>query len=202
MRDELSLERHDEALELRGLATTTALAARDYVAALSEVAAGSNPEVAFPVLLLAVSQLMPVGARLGASVDVVPSERFEPDAGPDPDVDPIRVSLANLLHGIDEYIDVTDPLTDGTAVRGALSDDLADVASDLLHGLRHFGAGQVDEALWWWQYSYHATWGQRAASALRVLQVVIARLRLAADEETVADAQFDALHLVEPAVQV
>ena len=35
-------------------------------------------------MLLALSQLLLAGARLGAITDVVPSERFEPDAGPDP----------------------------------------------------------------------------------------------------------------------
>jgi hypothetical protein len=196
----MTAETMTEAQELRQLAGDTAVLAQDYLAALTEVAAGSSPEVAIPVLLLAVSQLFPVGARLGAITDVVPSERFEPDAGPDPDIDPIRVSLANLLHGIDEYVDVSNPLTDGSVVRGSLSDDLADVASDLIHGLRHFSSGRVDEALWWWQYSYLATWGVRASSAVRMLQVILGQLRVAADEETVAEAEFEALHVVDSAI--
>jgi uncharacterized protein DUF5063 len=183
-----------EASELRKLADESAGDAQTYLDAVTEVASGSSPDTAIPVLLLAVSQLLLAGARLGAITDVVPSERFEPDAGPDTDVDPLRTGLANLLDGLDEYADIVDPLTSGEVVRGALSDDLADVASDLAHGLTHYRAGRVDEALWWWQFSYLSTWGVRATSALRVLQSMLGHLRLDVDSETVADAEFEALH--------
>ncbi|MGZ4602800.1 MAG: DUF5063 domain-containing protein [Kineosporiaceae bacterium] len=184
-----------EVLELRRIGEDTAADAEAFLGAVTEVAAGSSPDIAIPVLLLALSQSLLAGARLGAITDVVPSERFEPDAGPDPDVDPVRASLANLFDGVDEYADVVDPLTNGEVVRGSLSDDLSDVAADLAHGLRHYRAGRVDEALWWWQYSYLSTWGVRATTALRVLQSMIGHLRLDVDEETVADAEFDALHV-------
>ena len=183
-----------EAVELRRLAGETAGDAQTYLHAVTAVAAGNQPDSAIPVLMLAVSQILLAGARLGAITDVVPSERFEPDAGPDADIDPVRVGLANLFDGVDEYADLVDPLTSGEVVRGALSDDLADIAADLVHGLRHFQAGRVDEALWWWQFSYLSTWGLRATSALRVLQSMIGHLRLDVDADTVADAEFDALH--------
>ena len=183
-----------EVLELRRMGEETAADAQSFLDAVTEVAAGSSPDIAIPVLLLAVSQSLLAGARLGAITDVVPSERFEPDAGPDPDVDPIRASLANVFEGLDEYADVVDPLTSGEVVRGALSDDLADVAADLAHGLRHYRSGRVDEALWWWQFSYLSTWGVRATSALRVLQSMLGHLRLDVDADTVADAEFEALH--------
>ena len=54
--------------------------------------------------------------------------------------------------------------------------------------------GRVDEALWWWQYSYLATWGMRASSALRVLQSMLGHLRNDVDDETAGEAEFDALH--------
>jgi hypothetical protein len=184
-----------EAVELHRLALETSNDAKTYLDALTEVASGSQPDTAIPVLLLALSQTLLAGARLGAIRDVVPSERFEPDAGPDPDVDPVRAGLANLFDGVDVYADVVDPLTSLEVIRGSLSDDLADVASDLAHGLRHYRAGRVDEALWWWQFSYLSTWGLRATSALRVLQSMIAHLRLDVDAETAADAEFDALHV-------
>jgi hypothetical protein len=184
-----------EVRELRRLADETATDAQAYLDVVTEVAAGSAPDTAIPVLLLALSQTLIAGARLGAINDVVPSERFEPDAGPDPDVDPVRAGLANLFEGLDEYADVVDPLTDGSVVRGSLSDDLADVATELAHGLRHYRAGRVDEALWWWQFSYVSTWGLRATSALRVLQSLLSHLRNDADPDTVADAEFDALHV-------
>ena len=183
-----------EVLELRRIGEEMASDAEAFLDAVTEVAAGSSPDIAIPVLLLALSQSLVAGARLGAITDVGPSERFEPDAGPDADVDPVRASLANVFDGLDEYADVVDPLTDGSVVRGLLSDDIADVAADLAHGLRHYRAGRIDEALWWWQFSYLSTWGVRATTALRVLQSVLAHLRLDVDADTVADAEFDALH--------
>ncbi len=183
-----------EVLELRRIGEEMASDAEAFLDAVTEVAAGSSPDIAIPVLLLALSQSLAAGARLGAITDIVPSERFEPDAGPDPDVDPVRASLANLFDGLDEYADVVDPMTSVEAVRGSLSGDLADVASDLAHGLRHYRAGRVDEALWWWQFSYLSTWGVRSTTALRVLQSMIAHLRLDVDADTVADAEFEALH--------
>jgi hypothetical protein len=193
-------ERQDrlaEAMELHQLAEETATDAQTYLDAVTEVAAGSSPDTAIPVLLLATSQILLAGARLGAINDVVPSERFEPDAGPDADVDPVRTGLANLLEGLDEYADIVDPLTSGELIRGILSDDLADVAADLAHGLRHYRDGRVDEALWWWQFSYLSTWGVRATSSLRVLQSMLGHLRLDVDdaaEDTVLDAEFEALN--------
>ena len=64
-----------------------------------------------------------------------------------------------------------------------LSDDIADVAADLYHGLAHFKAGRADEALWWWQYSYLANWGSTASSALRALHSAVAHTRLDASAE-------------------
>ena len=180
--------------ELGRLAADTAGDAQAYLDAVTDVASGNHPDTALPVLLLAVSQVLLAGARLGAISDVVPSHRFEPDAGPDADVDPLRTNLANALEGIDDYGEIFDPIAPGDVVHGSLSGDLATVAADLAHGLRHHRAGQVDEALWWWQFSYLSTWGPRAASALRVVQSILSHLRLDADDDVVADAEFDALH--------
>jgi hypothetical protein len=192
--DQVDVRPNAEAAELHRMAAETADDAGTYLAAVTEVAAGNHPDTAIPVLMLAVSQILLAGARLGAITDVVPSERFEPDAGPDADIDPVRVGLANLFEGVDEYADLVDPLTSIEMVRGSLSNDLADIAAELVHGLRHYRSGRVDEALWWWQYSYLSTWGVRATSALRVLQTMIGHLRLDVDADTVADAEFDALH--------
>jgi uncharacterized protein DUF5063 len=180
--------------ELAILGEETAQDIRTYVTTVREVASGSAPETAIPLLLLALSQILVTGARLGAITDIVPAERFEPDSGPDPDLDPVRQGLANLFDGLDEYADLVDPVTSLEVTRGALSNDVALVCEGLWHGLRHYEAGRVTEALWWWQFSYLSSWGERAASALRVLQTVLAHLRLDADDETVADAEFDALH--------
>jgi hypothetical protein len=180
--------------DLRGLADATAAEARGFLDAITEVASGASSTTALPVLLLATSQVLVTGARLGAITDVLPSERFEPDPGPDPDVEPVRVGLENLLDGLDEYVDLLDPMTSGEVARGSLSGDVAEVAAALVHGLRHYETGRVDEALWWWQFSYLSDWGERAASALRALLSMLSHLRLDADEDTVADAEFEALH--------
>jgi hypothetical protein len=184
----------DEAADLLSLAHDTAADAQAYLDAVTELAAGSLSETEISVLLLPLSKLLLTGARLGANRDVVPSERFEPDSGPDPELDPLRGGLANFFEGVDEYADIVDPMTAPEMVRGILSDDLADVAADLVHGLRHYRSGRIDEALWWFQFSYLSTWGSRAASALRVLQSMVSHLRLDVDDDTVADAEFDALH--------
>ncbi|HMM96236.1 DUF5063 domain-containing protein [Phycicoccus sp.] len=176
------------------LAEETALDARTYLVTLRDVAAGAAPDAALPMLLLALSQVLVAGARLGAVEDVVPEERFEPDPGPDPEVDPLRDSLANLFEGLDEYADVVDPLTTPELGVGTVSNDLVDIAAALAHGLEHHDAGRPLEALWWWQFSYLSHWGERAAAALRVVQSLLAHVRLDADEEAVAEAEFDALH--------
>ncbi|HET8598778.1 MAG TPA: DUF5063 domain-containing protein [Segeticoccus sp.] len=180
--------------DLRLLAEETAREARTFVSTVREVASGSAPESAIPLLLLALSQVLVTGARLGAITDIVPAERYEPDSGPDPDLDPVRQGLANLFEGIDDYADLVDPVTSLEVTRGSVSNDVSMICEGLGHGLRHYDAGQVTEALWWWQFSYLSSWGERAASALRLLQGVLSHLRLDADEETVADAEFDALH--------
>ncbi|WP_432510437.1 DUF5063 domain-containing protein [Kineococcus sp. SYSU DK001] len=180
--------------DLARLADTTAAEVRAYLTTVTEVATGRLDSSSLSVLLLAVSQTLVTGARLGAVDDVVPARRFEPDAGPDPDVDPVRASLANVLEGLDDYADVVDPLTNAALVRGALSDDLTSVAADLEHGLRHHERGDLTEALWWWQFSYLSSWGPRATAALRVLQSLLSHLRLDVDADTASDAEFDALH--------
>ena len=176
------------------LAQESAGDARVYLLTVKEIAAGHSPDATLPVALLALSQVLVMGARLGAVEDVVPVARFEADPGPDPEVDPLRESLANVFEGLDEYADVADPVLDPEPTVGRLSDDLVDIATSLEHGLTHYEAGRPIEALWWWQFSYLSHWGERAASALRVVQTLLAHVRLDADPDAVSEAEFDALH--------
>ena len=180
--------------ELAGLAEDCATEARVFVATVTEVASGAVSDTALPVTLLAVSQVLLMGARLGAMEDVLPAERFEADPGPDPELDPLREGLANLFEGIDEYADVVDPVTSPELASGSLSNDLTEIVAALTHGLSHYDAGRVLESLWWWQFSYLSDWGERAAMALRVLQTLLAHIRLDADADAVSEAEFDALH--------
>ncbi len=183
----------EDTADHRELARSVAIQARAYLATITEVGAGTEPAAAVPLLLLAVSDLLAAGARLGAVVDVVPPDRFEPDLGLDPDVDPLRASLANALEGIDEYSEVVDPLLGVEVTGSTLSGDLSAIADALVQGLRHHEAGQELEALWWWQFSYLSTWGERASSVLRTLQVLLAHARLDVPDDVATEAEYDAL---------
>lgn len=180
--------------DLLALGTAVAASAEHYLETTQKVASGDSPDAAIPLLLLAVSDLSAVGARLGAIVDVVPAHRFEPDDGPEFDVEPLRDSLMQVLDGVDEYYWVQDPVVGPAVSTESLSNDLTDVAQALAVGLRHHRAGNASEALWWWQFSYLSDWGESAASATRVLLSIIAHLRLDVDDDVAAEAEFDALH--------
>ncbi|HWJ84496.1 MAG TPA: DUF5063 domain-containing protein [Cellulomonas sp.] len=179
--------------DARDIAAAVAEESRSYLTTVTEVGAGGAPEAALPLLLLAVSDLLAVGARLGATTDVVPTERFEPDAGPDPDLEPLRAALANALEGIDFYSEIVDPLLGADVEAVTVSGNLVGIAGALAQGLRHYERGSVLEALWWWQFSYLSDWGERASSVLRTLQSILAHLRLDVDDDVATEAEYDAL---------
>jgi Domain of unknown function (DUF5063) len=168
----------------RALADQIAGHASDFLDALAALGRGEGAEEIVPLLLLEVAQVMLAGAQLGACKDVIPSGNAEPDVGADPDLDALRVGLAERLAACDEYAELFDPYRDSKPTAFRLSDDLAAVAADLIHGLRHHQAGRPAEALWWWQYSYVNQWGTHGGAALRALHAVVAHARLdVADEE-------------------
>ncbi|MEO3752663.1 DUF5063 domain-containing protein [Streptomyces sp. B6B3] len=150
-----------------------------FTVAVAEVATGDDPDSAVPYLLLQVSQVLLAGGRLGAHEDIVPEERYEPDTGPEPDMDEMRERLAGLLEPVDVYSEVFDPYVPrSTPVASRISDDLADIITDLRHGMAHYREGRVTEALWWWQFSYLTNWGPTASATLRALQSLVAHVRL------------------------
>lgn len=142
---------------------------------------------AIPLLLLEVSQILLAGARLGVQADFEPHQQYQPDVGPDPDLDEMRLRLARMLDNVDTYTVNFDPYAP-ELVTAQLSDDVTSIAADLANGLKHFRAGNVDEALWWWQFSYVSSWGNSASAALRALQSVVTHHRLDAPTDPDAEA--------------
>ncbi|WP_110207841.1 DUF5063 domain-containing protein [Nocardioides daejeonensis] len=152
-----------------------------FLVALQAIAEEADSGRAVSLLLLEVSQVLLAGARLGVQSDFSPAEEFQPDAGPDPDLDELRLRLAKMLDGVDVFSEVFDPYVDTEVGTSVISDDLTSVASALAHGLRHLRAGRVEEALWWWQFSYVASWGNEASGVLRALQSIVTHDRLDID---------------------
>jgi hypothetical protein len=148
-----------------------------FLIALKAVAAEGNPGTGISMLLLEISQLLLAGARLGAQVDFTPTTDYQPDIGPDPDLDELRLRLARLFGGVDTYSFVFDPY-DPEVVESQLSDDLTQIAADLENGLRHFALGNTAEALWWWQFSYVSSWGNLGGALLNALLSIVAHDRL------------------------
>jgi len=174
----------DTATDWRPLADGIARHVQDFLDALAALGRGEAADEIVPVLLLEVAQIMLAGAQLGASRDVIPQGNAEPDVGADPDLDGLRGGLAARLAGCDEYGELFDPYQDTKPTAFRISDDLADIAADLIHGLRHYEVGRAAEALWWWQYSYVNHWGTHGGAALRALHAVVAHARLdVADED-------------------
>ncbi|MDO9454478.1 DUF5063 domain-containing protein [Nocardioides sp.] len=153
-----------------------------FLLALREIAREADGSRAISLLLLEISQVLLAGARLGVQQDFTPRLEYQPDVGPEADVDDMRLRLADMLGNVDTYAFVFDPYVP-EVVASQLSDDLTSIALDLENGLRHFRLGDVAEALWWWQYSYVNNWGNLAGAALNALLSVVAHDRLDVDND-------------------
>src|SRR5262249_25478787 len=156
------------------LAERVAAQARDFLDGVGALATGEGGDELVPLLLLEVSQILLAGGPLRAGKGVIPPGNWEPDVGADPDLDVLRTGLAQRLAACDEYAELFDPYADSRPTRFRLSDDLAAVAADLIHGLQHYEAGRSLEALWWWQYSYLNHWGTHGGAALPALPPTVA----------------------------
>ena len=151
-----------------------------FLLALKAIARENDGGRAISLLLLEISQVLLAGARLGAQRDFTPRAEYQPDVGPEPDLDAMRLRLAVILDSVDTYSLVFDPYVPEMVI-GRLSDDLTSIATDLENGLRHYRAGDVEEALWWWQFSYVSSWGNLAGAAMNALLSVISHDRLDVD---------------------
>lgn len=167
--------------ELAEFAQQIADQVESFLLALQAITREADGSRAVSLLLLEVSQVLLAGARLGVQEDFTPVEEFQPDAGPDPDLDEMRLRLARMLGQVDTYAELFDAYGEPDVMISNLSDDLTSIANSLAHGLRHFRAGRVMESLWWWQFSYVSSWGSEASGALRALQSIVAHDRLDAE---------------------
>jgi hypothetical protein len=151
-----------------------------FLIALQAIAREADGGRAISLLLLEISQVLFAGARLGAQRDFTPIAEYQPDVGPEPDIDEMRLRLAAMLDSVDTYSFVFDPYVPDV-VESQLSDDLTSIATDLENGLRHYRLGNVFEALWWWQFSYVSSWGNLAGATLNALLSIVAHDRLDAE---------------------
>ncbi len=170
----------------RRLADLVATEIESFLLALRAIASERDPGRGISLLLLEISQVLLAGARLGVQRDFVPRGDYQPDVGPEPDVDELRLALAEMLGNVDTYSFVFDPYVPET-VESQLSDDLTSIATELENGLRHYRSGDVAEALWWWQFSYVSSWGNLAGAALNALLSVVSHDRL--DVEYVGEVE-------------
>ena len=176
-----------ETLEVEGgFAQQIADQVESFLLALRAIARETDGGRVVSLLLLEISQILLAGARLGAQQDFTPRTEYQPDVGPEAEVDEMRMRLAGLLGNVDTYSFVFDPYLP-EVVESQLSDDLTAIATDLENGLRHYRSGNVSEALWWWQFSYVSSWGNLAGAALNALLSVVAHDRLDADIESEQD---------------
>ena len=172
--------------EIEEFATQIADSAESFLIALRAIAAEGDSARAIPLLLLETSQVLLAGARLGAQVDFHPRDDYQPDVGPEADVEELRIRLADMLGDLDTYGFVVDPYLPELA-ESQLSDDLTSIATDLENGLRHFSVRNYPEALWWWQFSYVSSCGSLAGAVLTALLSVVAHDRLDAEVDLDAD---------------
>jgi hypothetical protein len=170
----------DDATE--DFAQSIADSVESFLIALRAISREATSGQAISLLLLEISQVLLAGARLGAQQDFTPTADYQPDVGPEADLDAMRLRLAELLGNVDTYSFVFDPYVPDV-VESQLSDDLTQIASDLENGLRHHRSGDIAEALWWWQFSYVASWGNLAGAALNALLSVVSHDRLDVDND-------------------
>ena len=190
---EATIQEDGQLEALTQLARVVVPRVRGFLQTIVDVAAGEDPDATVSLLVLALSDLLNAGAHLGAMTDIIPPKRFEPDLEDSLDLDPLREALLKTFDGIDSYPEVIDPVVGPELGTAELSSDLTTIVESLTHGLHHYDSGNQVEALWWWQFSYISSWGERASSVLRVLQLMLMHLRLDVPDDVAEAARFDAL---------
>lgn len=178
---------------LRALASVVVPRIRGFIQTTVDVASGEDPDADLSLMVLALSDLLSAGAHLGAVTDIVPRQRFEPDLDERLDLDPVREALRRRFGELDEYPEIVDPVVEPEVDNSEISADIATIIESLTHGLQHYDSGHQIEALWWWQFSYISSWGERASAVLRVLQLMLMHLRLDVPDDVAEEAKYQAL---------
>ena len=111
--------------DLVDFAQTIADQVESFLIAGQAVSRGEEGGAAVPLLLRETSQLLLAGARLGMQVDFELQEEYEPDAGPDPDLDAMRHRLGVIFEDFDAFTVVFDPYA-----------EIPDIVPSLLSGKR------------------------------------------------------------------
>src|SRR5689334_16243234 len=116
--------------EFDDFAQQIADAAEAFLRGLEAVSKEEDAGTAVPLMLLEVSQLLLAGARLGAQQDFQPESEYQPDVGPDPDLDAMRLRLADKLGELDTYAHNIEPY-DPDTVPAQIPDDPTLIATDI-----------------------------------------------------------------------
>ena len=150
--------------DLEDFAPQIADQVESFLLALREIAAAEDPDDAISLLLLEVSQLLLAGGRLGAHrrLRARRAVRARRRARPRPRRAAARAGQ-RCSEPIDELHRGLRPLRRpaGARHRRGSPTTSPSIAATSLHGLRHYRGRPVGEALWWWQFSYVSTWGNR-----------------------------------------
>jgi hypothetical protein len=118
-----------------------------------------------------------------AALDLPPASSNELEN--DRDVDAKRVSPQERLAVRDaagriplgyysEVFNPLDPLPTEDPVVGAIYDDIEDIYSDVVYGLRSYEAGHQALAVWEWVFHFQIHWGKHATGAIRALHCWLA----------------------------
>lgn len=82
----------------------------------------------------------------------------------------LRETAALIGPRRDAYRQCFDPYNlDEDPLPSSLAEDLCGVYADLADGLAHWDAGEADDAVWAWRFSFGSHWGEHASAALRAL---------------------------------
>ena len=117
--------------------------------------------------------LMRLLALYRASLDLPSADEVGDGHGAErvSDADYQRAVAAASRLPLSLYREVFNPagLEDEESVVGDITDDLADIYSDVASGLRAYEKGDRAVANWEWSFHLHAHWGAHATSAIRAL---------------------------------